>query len=119
MQVCVCRGGGWGEGRDGRERGGRGGREGRRYVELLAVRRKLLLLVFELWLCGCRYSQHTSGVEVKVDLQLYQIDHKNYLLDFKCVSPSEAELSAPSSTERHYTMEFFEMCARIISSLAQ
>ena len=101
---------------------GRGkGREGRggRYVELLAVRRKLLLLAFELWLFGCRYSQPTSGVEVKVDLQLYQIDHKNYLLDFKCVSPSEAELSAPSNTERHYTMEFFEMCARIISSLAQ
>ena len=79
----------------------------------------LVAVVVELCLFHCRYTQPTTGMEVKVDLQLYQIDHKNYLLDFKCVSPSEAELSTPSSTERHYTMEFFEMCTRIISSLAQ
>ena len=82
-------------------------------------RKVLVAVVVELCLFHCRYTQPTTGMEVKVDLQLYQIDHKNYLLDFKCVSPSEAELSTPSSTERHYTMEFFEMCARIISSLAQ
>ena len=83
------------------------------------ARKVLAAVVVELGLFHCRYTQPTTGMEVKVDLQLYQIDHKNYLLDFKCVSPSEAELSTPSSTERHYTMEFFEMCARIISSLAQ
>ena len=71
-----------------------------------------------------------SGLVVKLDLQLYQIDQKNYLLDFKCVNPSEEELTltmqqqqqsseaAPKHT-RHFLMEFFEICSRLITSLAQ
>lgn len=79
-----------------------------------------------------RHTQVASGLVVKLDLQLYQIDHKNYLLDFKCVNPSEAELSRErqemantNSSEstpqhsRHFTMEFFEICSRLITSLAQ
>ena len=96
-----------------------GGGEGGWGVYLIACSMYRKAVVVEFCLFHCRYTQPTTGVEVKVDLQLYQIDHKNFLLDFKCVSPSEAELNTPSSTERHYTMEFFEMCARIISSLAQ
>ena len=57
---------------------------------------------------------------VKLNLQLYQIDHKNYLLDFKCDNASEACL-LPQNQEvtRHYTMEFFEVCSQLISALAQ
>ena len=76
-----------------------------------------------------------SGLVVKLDLQLYQIDHKNYLLDFKCVNPTEEELSREKLEQqqqsdtsidtdsnphpRHFTMEFFEICSRLITSLAQ
>ena len=37
--------------------------------------------------CVCRHIHPNSGLEIKLDLQLYQIDPKNYLLDFKCVNP--------------------------------
>lgn len=79
----------------------------------------------------CRHIQPVSGLVVKLDLQLYQIDLKNYLLDFKCVNPSEEELTLtmqqqadqdPESTPqhtRHFLMEFFEICSRLITSLAQ
>ncbi len=64
--------------------------------------------------------QSATGLLVKLDLQLYQIDQKNYLLDFKCVKPNEEDMNRPTSeTPRHYTMEFFEICSRLISSLAQ
>ena len=84
----------------------------------------------------CRYKHPSVGFEVKIDLQLYQIDQRNYLLDFKSVDPSvsgkeregeegeeesEAEDSVQEeqSVQRHYTMEFFEACSRLISALAQ
>lgn len=82
----------------------------------------------------CRHIQPVSGLVVKLDLQLYQIDHKNYLLDFKCVNPTEEELTltmqhqktaqatgseAPPQHTRHFLMEFFEICSRLITSLAQ
>lgn len=81
--------------------------------------------------CVHRHTQPVSGVVVKLDLQLYQIDHKNYLLDFKCVNPTEEELTrtiqgsgnvsgdTPPRHTRHFTMEFFEICSRLITSLAQ
>ncbi|XP_064389365.1 5'-AMP-activated protein kinase catalytic subunit alpha-2-like [Halichondria panicea] len=62
----------------------------------------------------CRQNNQTSGLVVKLDLQLYQIDHKNYLLDFKSVTPSQC-----GEGGRHITMEFFEFCSALISSLAQ
>lgn len=41
----------------------------------------------------------------KIGLQLYQVDCRSYLLDFK--------------SEAHHTMEFFEMCASLIAQLAR
>ena len=84
----------------------------------------------------CRYEHPSLGFEVKIDLQLYQIDQRNYLLDFKSVHPfvsgrekeeeegeeeSEVEesIQEEQSVQRHYTMEFFEACSRLISALAQ
>lgn len=41
----------------------------------------------------------------KISLQLYQVDCRSYLLDFK--------------SEAHHSMEFFEMCAALITQLAR
>lgn len=41
----------------------------------------------------------------KISLQLYQVDCRSYLLDFK--------------SEAYHTMEFFEMCASLITQLAR
>ena len=65
-----------------------------------------------------------------MDLQLYQIDQQTYLLDFKNLLPnmevatmaaaqSGEDVDADGSPRRHLTMEFFEMCAQVISALAQ
>ena len=67
------------------------------------------------------------SVCVQMDLQLYQIDQQTYLLDFKNLLPnmevvttqSEEEDKGDESPQRHLTMEFFEMCAQVISALAQ
>jgi 5'-AMP-activated protein kinase catalytic alpha subunit len=68
----------------------------------------------------CRHIHPNSGLMIKLDLQLYQIDTKNYLLDFKCVNPDESEdFSVGVGTQRHHTMEFFEICSKLIASLAQ
>ena len=40
----------------------------------------------------CSHIHPNSGVMIKLDLQLYQIDPKNYLLDFKCVNPGQWHL---------------------------
>ena len=64
-----------------------------------------------------RHTQSSSGIVVKLDLQLYQIDQKNFLLDFKCVNPSGEDLHRPTAeAPRHFTIEFFEICS---NSLAQ
>jgi len=62
----------------------------------------------------------------KMSLQLYQVDYKNYLLDFKSLSteediiPMDADIiSFQQSTGGHHTMEFFEMCASLITQLAR
>ncbi|XP_044744553.1 5'-AMP-activated protein kinase catalytic subunit alpha-2 [Coccinella septempunctata] len=77
---------------------------------------------------------------VLMSLQLYKVDYKSYLLDFKSLSTEEVETnpmntaamlgSVPtplqSSTQSlsnknsgHHTMEFFEMCAALIIQLAR
>ena len=76
-----------------------------------------------------RYVHPKSGLVVKLDLQLYQIDHKNYLLDFRCVNPpldekDQSDNNSGAGEEdsahlRHFVMEFFEICSRLIGSLAQ
>ena len=89
--------------------------------------RKLLSLNFKWkivtpYFVRCCQVNTVSGAAVKVDLQLYQIDQKNFLLDFKCVNPpteesSDDEVEAPCT--RHLAMEFFEICSQLISALAQ
>ncbi|CAH2235931.1 5'-AMP-activated protein kinase catalytic subunit alpha-2 isoform X1 [Pararge aegeria] len=74
---------------------------------------------------------------VKMSLQLYQVDYKSYLLDFKSLSGEKEEtdddaasplLASPippppppisSQPQGHHTMEFFEMCAALIIQLAR
>ncbi|GBP41532.1 5'-AMP-activated protein kinase catalytic subunit alpha-1 [Eumeta japonica] len=79
----------------------------------------------------------------KMSLQLYQVDYKSYLLDFKSLSgereegdddssasqssgaptpsvtPTPGEQSPSPQFQGHHTMEFFEMCAALIIQLAQ
>lgn len=83
-----------------------------------------------------------------MSLQLYQVDYKSYLLDFKSLSCEEQDkenvhsskfsslnntlsifhliISYLSGSEMlamtgpsHHTMEFFEMCAALITQLAR
>lgn len=81
-------------------------------------------------------------VQSKMNLQLYQVDQKSYLLDFKSLTglpePGEEESEDPrppisrsdhSMDEKmdtdedapmpHCTLEFFEMCANLITALAR
>ncbi|EDW86186.1 uncharacterized protein Dwil_GK16296, isoform B [Drosophila willistoni] len=74
----------------------------------------------------------------KMSLQLYQVDAKSYLLDFKSLTNDEVEqgddvimesLTPPTHSASagtmplqptgHHTMEFFEMCAALIIQLAR
>lgn len=76
-----------------------------------------------------RYRNPLHGRYSLMSLQLYQVDHKSYLLDFKSLSgeESDASYSNTGSTEvlvkqpvvSHHTMEFFEMCAALITQLAR
>ncbi|PSN43990.1 5'-AMP-activated protein kinase catalytic subunit alpha-2 [Blattella germanica] len=82
-----------------------------------------------------RHKNALSETYVKMSLQLYQVDYKSYLLDFKSLSSETSEendgqslsgdninydpsLSQQQSTG-HHTMEFFEMCAALITQLAR
>lgn len=68
---------------------------------------------------------------VKVGLQLYQVDQKSFLLDFRSFDPvttntenmNESQLpdvnNKSPSNNHHYMMEFFELCAGLIGSLAR
>ena len=81
-----------------------------------------------------RRKNPCSAKYVKMSLQLYQVDYKSYLLDFKSLVEEEASqaVEVSSSLEKpkvvelqessitgHHTMEFFEMCAALITQLAR
>ncbi|KAK7476077.1 hypothetical protein BaRGS_00032704 [Batillaria attramentaria] len=92
-----------------------------------------------------RRKNPVSGKYMKMSLQLYQVDQKSYLLDFKSLSGSrepgegiEADdplSSSPTASRsdasidkmdtdedgpmQHQTLEFFEMCADLITALAR
>jgi len=61
----------------------------------------------------------------KIGLQLYQVDQKSYLLDFRSFEPTAEENSAALAAANkeginHLNMmEFFELCAGLIGSLAR
>lgn len=69
---------------------------------------------------------------VKIALQLYQVDYKSYLLDFKSLPTDEDEPESSQASggatkpefgqvnsKNHNMMEFFEMCASLIAQLAR
>ena len=80
-----------------------------------------------------RRKNPSNAKFVKMSLQLYQVDYKSYLLDFKSLVEEESQgLEVSSTIEKpeivemreslitgHHTMEFFEMCAALITQLAR
>jgi len=80
-----------------------------------------------------RRKNPSNAKFVKMSLQLYQVDYKSYLLDFKSLVEEESQgLEVTSTIEKpeivemreslitgHHTMEFFEMCAALITQLAR
>jgi len=67
---------------------------------------------------------------VKAGLQLYQVDQKSYLLDFRSFEPSPGDavqklektkgvIGVDKESNHHFMMEFFELCAGLIGSLAR
>ncbi|KAJ8683284.1 hypothetical protein QAD02_019076 [Eretmocerus hayati] len=73
-----------------------------------------------------RHKNKVTDRYSKMSLQLYQVDYKSYLLDFKSLSSDESEdifnrdiAGPPSQGAGHHTMEFFEMCAALITQLAR
>lgn len=84
-----------------------------------------------------RVNRVEEDEDMKMSLQLYQVDAKSYLLDFKSLTNEEVEqgddvimesLTPPNSMgvplmpqqpTGHHTMEFFEMCAALIIQLAR
>ena len=78
--------------------------------------------------------------QIRLSLQLYHVDQKSYLLDFKslnnCSDPTEMSPSPLGSQHSidlpdhvdpadstlgnpHQTLEFFEMCSSLICALAR
>ncbi len=80
-----------------------------------------------------RRKNSITGKHVKMTLQLYQVDYKSYLLDFKSLACNDEESSDMcassgsgsnssdpySQSQCHHIMEFFEMCASLITQLAR
>lgn len=84
-----------------------------------------------------RANKSTGKHDIKMSLQLYQVDAKSYLLDFKSLTNEEVEqgddvimdaatppnsMGIPAAYQQptgHHTMEFFEMCAALIIQLAR
>lgn len=85
-----------------------------------------------------RRANPKTGKYAKMSLQLYQVDAKSYLLDFKSLTNDEVEQGddvimesltpplggstgslMPQQPTGHHTMEFFEMCAALIIQLAR
>ncbi|XP_075229943.1 AMP-activated protein kinase alpha subunit [Lycorma delicatula] len=72
-----------------------------------------------------RQKKLESGKYTKMSLQLYQVDYRSYLLDFKSLSSEEDSGITPVDNDAppiqstgHHTMDFFEMCAALITQLA-
>lgn len=84
-----------------------------------------------------RVNKSPDKQDMKMSLQLYQVDAKSYLLDFKSLTNEEVEqgddvlmdsvtppnsMGIPTMIQQptgHHTMEFFEMCAALIIQLAR
>lgn len=80
----------------------------------------------------CRCWNQVSGTMVKMSLQLYSTQDNQYLLDFmslptsardhlKLLQPGSAQLADEDEAEpaEPHTLEFFELCAMVISELGK
>jgi len=77
-----------------------------------------------------RKAKKDSKGYIKVGLQLYQVDQRSYLLDFKSLAPQDPDSASSSinssvtsldekdETASHFVMEFFELCSNLIIALA-
>lgn len=83
----------------------------------------------------------SSPVQMKMDLQLYKAEKKHYLLDFKHLPTSDSDRlqtllpgagslsestssskdggNTPPALGRLHTLEFFELCAMVITELGR
>nr|ARR97160.1 5'-AMP-activated protein kinase catalytic subunit alpha 2 [Haliotis discus discus]QOS02267.1 protein kinase AMP-activated catalytic subunit alpha 2 [Haliotis discus hannai] len=81
-----------------------------------------------------RKKNEISGKFTKMSLQLYQVDQKSFLLDFKSLSTVQTmdaiealeqitdermDVDEEGDGQCHQTLEFFEMCANLITALAR
>ncbi|CAL4077167.1 unnamed protein product, partial [Meganyctiphanes norvegica] len=66
-----------------------------------------------------------TGSYVHMALQLYQVDYRSHLLDFKILNQDNTECDKAMEeggnpgNPGHHVMEFFEMCAALITELAR
>ncbi|XP_035747650.1 5'-AMP-activated protein kinase catalytic subunit alpha-2 [Egretta garzetta] len=72
-----------------------------------------LLQVVNSYHLRVRRKNPGTGNYVKMSLQLYQVDNRSYLLDFKSIDASVTPRLGS------HTMDFFEMCASLIMALAR
>uniref|UniRef100_A0A6A7FNQ1 non-specific serine/threonine protein kinase n=2 Tax=Hirondellea gigas TaxID=1518452 RepID=A0A6A7FNQ1_9CRUS len=73
-----------------------------------------------------RRTNPTTGALVHMSLQLYRVDYRSHLLDFKIIDSENAaaiekmhERGEIGEARGHHVMEFFEMCAALIAELAR
>lgn len=78
----------------------------------------------------CRCWNQVSGTMVKMSLQLYRTHDDQYLLDFmslptspndhlKLLQPGGSDQAEATSSSHPHTVEFFELCAMIITELGK
>lgn len=78
----------------------------------------------------CRCWNQVSGTMMKMSLQLYKTDDQNYLLDFKNLATRKSdrlktvdaggdEGEDEDENEGIHTLEFFELCAMLITELGR
>lgn len=76
----------------------------------------------------CRCWNQVSGTTMKMSLQLYQTKDHHYLLDFKNLPTQasdrlralDASTAGPDEEDEGlHTMEFFELCALLITELGR
>ena len=70
----------------------------------------------------CRPKQNHFG-KIRIGLQLYEADLRNYIVDFKCIMPPTAELVEwrPEAKRllQPLILDFFDRCYAIIKALPQ
>lgn len=70
----------------------------------------------------CRPKNNHSR-KVRIGLQLYEVEGRTYIVDFKCIMPPASELESGKLEESDFPqpliLDFFERCYAIIKTLPQ